>query len=309
MKVYNSIEQLIGNTPLVELKNLEKEFDLKCKLYAKLESFNPAGSAKDRIAKVMIDEAEKSGLLTSGATVIEPTSGNTGIGIALICASRGYNAIIVMPDNMSKERIKLISAYGAKIVLTDGALGMKGAVLKAQEIHSQTKNSIIASQFTNPNNPKAHYLTTGPEIFNDTDGKVDIFVAGIGTGGTISGVGKYLKEKKQGVKIYGVEPYNSPLITKGESGAHNLQGMGANFIPETLDLSVIDKVLTVKEEDAYRMGRLLAQKEGVLVGISSGATLDATIKIAKQKCSQNKVIVALLSDTGERYLSSNEYFT
>ncbi len=307
MKIYNSIENLIGNTPLVRLNKIEKEYGLNCTLLAKLESFNPAGSAKDRIAKFLIDSAEKDGLLKAGATIIEPTSGNTGIGIALISASRGYNAVIVMPDTMSEERIKLIKAYGAKVVLTDGALGMQGAIDKAQEIKESTPNSMLASQFTNPNNPLAHYLTTGKEIYNETDGLVDVFVAGIGTGGTITGVSKYLKEKKSSVKVYGVEPSNSPIITKGVAGAHGLQGIGAGFIPKTLDLSLIDKVFTVLEEDAYNTGRNLARSEGVLVGISSGAALYTAIEVAKLKENENKVIVVLLPDGGEKYLSVENY--
>ena len=307
MKIYNSIENLIGNTPLVRLNKIEKEYGLNCTLLAKLESFNPAGSAKDRIAKFLIDSAEKDGLLKAGATVIEPTSGNTGIGIALISASRGYNAVIVMPDTMSEERIKLIKAYGAKVVLTDGALGMQGAIDKAQEIKESTPNSMLASQFTNPNNPLAHYLTTGKEIYEDTDGLVDIFIAGIGTGGTITGVSKYLKEKKSSVKVYGVEPTNSPIITKGVAGAHGLQGIGAGFIPKTLDLSCVDKVFTVTENDAYNTGRNLARSEGVLVGISSGAALYTAIEVAKLKENENKVIVVLLPDGGEKYLSVENY--
>ena len=307
MKVYNSIENLIGNTPLVKLTKIEKEYGLNCTLLAKLESFNPAGSSKDRVAKYLIDAAEKSGLLTKGATIIEPTSGNTGIGIALISASRGYNAVIVMPNSMSEERIKLIKAYGAKVVLTDGALGMQGAIDKALEINKNTPNSILANQFSNPNNPLTHYYSTGKEIYEDTDGLVDIFVAGIGTGGTITGVSKYLKENKPSVKVYGVEPSNSPIITKGEKGAHGLQGIGAGFIPSILDLSLIDKVFTACEEDAYACGRKLAELEGVLVGISSGAALHTAIQIAKQKESENKVIVVLLPDGGEKYLSVENY--
>lgn len=307
MKVFNSIENLIGNTPLVRLNKIEKAFGLKCTLLAKLESFNPAGSSKDRVAKYLIDSAERDGLLTKGATIIEPTSGNTGIGIALISATRGYNAVIVMPNTMSEERIKLIKAYGAKVVLTDGTLGMKGAIDKAQEIKNNTPNSILASQFTNPNNPLSHYESTGKEIYEDTDGQVDIFVAGIGTGGTISGVGKFLKEKKPNVKIYGVEPTNSPIITKGTAGTHGIQGIGAGFIPNILDLSVIDKVFAVSEEDSYKTGNLLAKSEGVLVGISSGAALYTAIEVARLKENENKVIVALLPDGGEKYLSVENY--
>lgn len=307
MKVFNSIENLIGNTPLVRLNKIEKAFGLKCTLLAKLESFNPAGSSKDRVAKYLIDSAERDGLLTKGATIIEPTSGNTGIGIALISATRGYNAVIVMPNTMSEERIKLIKAYGAKVVLTDGTLGMKGAIDKAQEIKNNTPNSILASQFTNPNNPLSHYESTGKEIYEDTDGQIDVFVAGIGTGGTISGVGKFLKEKKPNVKIYGVEPTNSPIITKGSAGTHGIQGIGAGFIPNILDLSVIDKVFAVSEEDSYKTGNLLAKSEGVLVGISSGAALYTAIEVAKLKENENKVIVALLPDGGEKYLSVENY--
>lgn len=307
MKIYNSIENLIGNTPLVRLNKIEKQYGLKCAIYAKLENFNPAGSCKDRIAKFLIDCAEKSGLLKKGATIIEPTSGNTGIGLALISATRGYNAIIVMPSSMSEERVKLIRAYGATVVLTDGALGMQGAIEKAKEIKENTPNSILASQFTNPNNPLAHYYTTGVEIFEDTDGLVDIFVAGIGTGGTITGAGKYLKEKKPSVKVYGVEPSGSPIITKGYAGAHGLQGIGAGFIPEILDLSLIDNVFTCTEEDAFNAGRNLARTEGILVGISSGSALHTAIEIAKQKENENKVLVVLLPDGGEKYLSVENY--
>lgn len=308
MKVFNSIENLIGNTPLLRLNKIEKQFGLKCTLLAKLESFNPAGSCKDRVAKFLIDRAEKSGLLKAGATVIEPTSGNTGIGASLICASRGYKAIIVMPNTMSKERVKLIKAYGAEVVLTDGALGMQGAIDKAQQIKDNTPNSIIIGQFTNANNPLTHYLTTGVEIYEDTDGLVDVFVAGIGTGGTITGVGKFLKEKKSSVKVYGIEPKNSPFLTQGKSGAHGLQGIGAGFKPQILDLSVVDEILTVSEEEAYNAGRNLARSEGVLVGVSSGAVLHSAIEIAKRKESENKVIVALLPDGGDKYLSLENYF-
>ncbi|MBR5439250.1 MAG: cysteine synthase A [Clostridia bacterium] len=307
MKIYNSIENLIGNTPLVRLTKIEKEYGLNCILLAKLESFNPAGSAKDRIAKHLIDCAERDGILTKGATIIEPTSGNTGIGLALISATRGYNAVIVMPNTMSEERIKLIKAYGAKVVLTDGALGMQGAIDKALEINKNTPNSIIANQFSNPNNALTHYLTTGKEIYEDTSGLVDVFVAGIGTGGTITGVSKFLKEKKPSVKVYGVEPSKSAFLTKGEKGAHGLQGIGAGFKPEVLDLTNVDKVLTACEEDAYACGRKLASLEGILVGISSGAALYTAIEIAKLKENENKVVVVLLPDGGEKYLSVENY--
>lgn len=304
MKAYNGITELIGKTPLLKLNNLEKELSLSANLYAKLEYFNPAGSVKDRVALYMIEDAEKSGKITKGATIIEPTSGNTGIGIAMVSASKGYKAVIVMPDSMSVERIKIIRGYGAEVVLTKGALGMKGAIEKANEIQKNTPNSIILGQFSNPVNPLAHYYTTGKEIYSDMNGKIDIFVAGIGTGGTISGIGRYLKEQNKNVKVIGVEPESSPLITKGVAGAHKIQGIGANFIPTILNPSVIDSLMVVSDEGALNASRLIAKKEGVLVGISSGASLSVAMKLAKLKENDGKNIVCLLPDTGERYLST-----
>ncbi len=302
--IYKSVEQLIGKTPLLEIVNVENSQNLLAKVMVKLERFNPAGSVKDRAALYMINDAEENGLIKKGATIIEPTSGNTGIGIAMICAVRGYKCILTMPDTMSVERRKLLGAYGAKIVLTDGALGMKGAIEKAQEINKKTPNSIILGQFENSANIKAHYKTTGPEIWQDTDGKVDVFIAGVGTGGTLSGTGKFLKEKNGAVKIVAVEPSNSPLISKGYSGAHGLQGIGANFIPENFDASVCDEVYAVSEQDAFFASRLLAEQEGLLVGISSGASLFVGLTLAKKPEYKDKNIVVLLPDTGERYLSS-----
>ena len=304
MKIYKKIDQLVGNTPLLEVANIERELSLKAKLLVKLEYLNPAGSIKDRAALFMLDQAEKSGLITSGATIIEPTSGNTGIGLSAIGTARGYKVVLTMPDTMSIERVKLLKAYGATVILTDGKLGMKGAIEKANELQSLTHNSFIPSQFSNPANPLSHYMTTGPEIYDDTDGKVDIFIAGIGTGGTISGVAKYLKEKNENVQVYGVEPYSSPLITKGQSSSHKIQGIGANFIPENLDLTLVDKVYTVTDEDAFLGARMLAKKEGILVGISSGASFSLAIKLASLEENKDKVIVALLPDTGDRYLST-----
>ena len=304
MKAYNGITELIGKTPLLKLNNLEKELSLSANLYAKLEYFNPAGSVKDRVALYMIEDAEKSGKITKGTTIIEPTSGNTGIGIAMVSASKGYKAVIVMPDSMSVERIKIIRGYGAEVVLTKGALGMKGAIEKANEIQKNTPNSIILGQFSNPVNPLAHYYTTGKEIYSDMNGKIDIFVAGIGTGGTISGIGRYLKEQNKNVKVIGVEPESSPLITKGVSGTHKIQGIGANFIPCILNPSVIDSLMVVSDEGAINASRLIAKKEGVLVGISSGASLSVAMKLAKLKENDGKNIVCLLPDTGERYLST-----
>lgn len=304
MKVYNSITELIGNTPILKLNNIIKSHELKANVFAKLEYFNPAGSVKDRVSLFMIEEAEKQGLISKGATIIEPTSGNTGIGIAMVCAQKGYNAIIVMPDNMSIERIKLIKGYGATVVLTKGAKGMKGAIEKANEIQKNTPNSIILGQFDNILNPQAHYYSTGREIYADMDGKIDIFVAGIGTGGTISGVGKFLKEQNKNIKIIGVEPESSPLITKGVSGAHKIQGIGANFIPTVLNASVIDELSVVTDESAINTSKLIAREEGVLVGISSGASLSVAIELAKLSENKNKNIVCLLPDTGERYLST-----
>jgi cysteine synthase A len=303
-KIYSSIEELIGKTPLLRLSNIEKEFALEATLIAKLEGLNPAGSAKDRVAKNMIEDAEKKGLLSSSSVIIEPTSGNTGIGLSMVCATRGYRVIIVMPDNMSVERINTMKAYGAEVVLTDGKKGMNGAIEKAEELKKSIPDSIIAGQFVNPANPEAHLLTTGPEIWEDTDGNIDIFVSGVGTGGTISGVGRYLKEKNPNIEIIAVEPKNSPVLSGGKAGAHGLQGIGAGFIPEILDLSVIDKIITVDEESAYKMGALMGKKEGVLVGISSGAALYAGIELAKMPENKGKRIVMLLPDTGARYLST-----
>ncbi len=305
MKIYQNISELIGKTPLLELNKIMESENLKARLLVKMEYFNPAGSVKDRVAKFMIDDAEQKGLIKKGATIIEPTSGNTGIGLASLGMARGYKVILTMPETMSIERRKLLSAYGAKIVLTDGKLGMAGAIQKANEIKSQTENSVILSQFDNPSNPLAHYSTTGPEIWEDTGGKVDIFVAGIGTGGTFSGTAKYLKEKKPTVEAYAVEPYDSPLISKGVSGAHKLQGIGANFIPKNFDEKVCDKVLTVTTKEAYSAVKILVQNEGVLVGISSGASLSAAISLAKMQENVGKTIVAILPDYGERYLSTD----
>lgn len=303
-KIYTSVEQLIGNTPILELKNIESKFNLKGKLFAKLEFLNPAGSVKDRAAKGMIDDAERRGILKPGSVIIEPTSGNTGIGLALIAISRGYKAIIVMPDTMSEERRTLMRAYGAELVLTDGKLGMKGAIAEAEKLASEIPGSFIPGQFDNPANAQAHFETTGPEIYNDLDENVDIFVAGIGTGGTITGVGKYLKSKNSNIKIIGVEPESSPFLTKGEAGAHKIQGIGAGFIPKALDLAVVDEIITVSDDDALCAGRLSGNTEGVLVGISSGAALFAGIEIAKRPENAGKNIVVLFPDTGARYLST-----
>ena len=303
-KIYKSVEELIGRTPVVELSNLEDKLKLDVTLMAKVEALNPGGSAKDRVAKRMVEDAEKAGILKAGATIIEPTSGNTGIGLAVMAAARGYRAIIVMPDSMSMERRLLMTAFGAELVLTEGAKGMSGAIEKAEELAKEIPNSFIPGQFDNPSNPAAHYDTTGPEIWEDTDGKVDIFVAGIGTGGTLSGTGKYLKEQNPDVKIIGVEPASSPLLTKGEAGPHGLMGMGANFIPATLDKDIYDEVLTATEEESYEAGRLIARNEGLLVGISSGAALHAALEVAKRPENAGKNIVVLLPDTGDRYLST-----
>ena len=303
-KVYQSADQLIGKTPLLELTHLEKENNLGAKLIAKLEYFNPAGSVKDRIAKAIIDDAEKSGALKPGATLIEPTSGNTGIGLAAVAAARGYHLILTMPDTMSVERRQLIKAYGAEIVLTEGAKGMKGAIAKAKELADQIEGSFVPGQFVNPANPKAHYETTGPEIWQDTDGEVDIFVAGVGTGGTVTGTGKYLKEQNPEVKVVAVEPQDSPVLSKGVAGSHKIQGIGAGFVPEVLDTEVYDEVITVSNEDAFATGKAIGQKEGVLVGISSGAAVYAAIELAKRPENKGKTIVALLPDTGDRYLST-----
>lgn len=303
-KIYKSADELIGNTPLLELTNIEKELSLGAKVLAKLEYFNPAGSVKDRVAKAMIDDAERSGKLKPGAVIIEPTSGNTGIGLALVAAARGYKTVIVMPDSMSVERQKLMKAYGAQVVLTDGKLGMKGAIEKAEEISKETPGSFIAGQFTNPANPKAHFDTTGPEIFADTDGNVDVFVAGVGTGGTVTGTGEYLKSKKPDIKVIAVEPESSPLLSRGNAGPHKIQGIGANFIPDILNRDIYDEVITVSNDDAMSAGRLIAKKEGVLVGISSGAALFAAVKLARRPENAGKTIVVLLPDTGDRYLST-----
>ena len=303
-KIYKSADQLVGNTPILELGHIEKEFNLKAKLFAKLEYFNPTGSAKDRIAVSMINDAEKKGLIKSGATIIEPTSGNTGIGLASVCTARGYKAIIVMPDTMSKERIQLISAYGAEVVLSDGSKGMAGAIEKAEELKKSIDNSFIPAQFDNPANPQIHFETTGPEIYEDMDGKINVFVATVGTGGTLSGTGKYLKSKIKGVKVVAVEPKSSPLLSEGKAGPHKIQGIGANFVPKTLDTGIYDEIITISNEDAFEYGRLIGKKEGVLVGISSGAALKAAIEIAQRKEMEGKNIVVLLPDSGDRYLST-----
>lgn len=304
MRIYKSVSELTGRTPLMELRNIEDENRLCARVLAKLEMFNPAGSAKDRVAKAMLDDAEAKGLLASGGTIIEPTSGNTGIGLAAIGASRGYRVIIVMPDSMSIERRLLMTAYGAELVLTEGKKGMAGAVERAEELKSSIPGALILGQFENPANPAAHRVTTGPEIWEDTDGKVDIFVAGVGTGGTISGVGQYLKSRKNSVRIVAVEPKSSPLLSEGHAGPHGLQGIGANFIPTVLDRSIYDEIITVSDEEAYAAGRALAAHEGILAGISSGAALHAATELAKRPENTGKCIVALLPDTGERYLSS-----
>ena len=304
MKIYESVTELIGNTPLLEVKNLEREEKLKAKVLVKLEYFNPAGSVKDRVALNMIEDAEKKGRIRPGATIIEPTSGNTGIGLAAVAAARGYKAIFVMPETMSIERRKLLLGYGAQIVLTEGSKGMSGAIEKAAELERETENAIVLGQFVNEANPEAHYRTTGPEIWNDTDGKVDIFIAGAGTGGTVTGVGRYLKEKNVGIEVIAVEPSGSPVLSGGKPGPHGLQGIGAGFIPEILDTGIYNKVNQVKEEEAYAAARLLAAKEGILVGITSGAALHTALQEARKETNEGKVIVALLPDTGERYLST-----
>ena len=304
MRVYRKITDLIGGTPLLELTNYEKANELNAKIYAKLEYFNPAGSVKDRIAKAMLDDAEEKGLLKPGAVIIEPTSGNTGIGLASVAASRGYKVILTMPETMSVERRNLLKAYGAVLVLTEGAKGMPGAIAKAKELAEQTPNSYIPSQFTNPANPAVHLKTTGPEIWADTDGKVDIFVAGVGTGGTLSGVGAYLKSQNPNVKVVAVEPTTSPVLSGGKAGPHKIQGIGAGFVPDTLNTDIYDEIFPVQNEDAFATGRALARSEGVLVGISSGAAVFAAAQLAKRPENAGKVIVALLPDTGERYLST-----
>ena len=304
MRVYRKITDLIGGTPLLELTNYEKANELNAKIYAKLEYFNPAGSVKDRIAKAMLDDAEEKGLLKPGAVIIEPTSGNTGIGLASVAASRGYKVILTMPETMSVERRNLLKAYGAELVLTEGAKGMPGAIAKAKELAEQTPNSYIPSQFTNPANPAVHLKTTGPEIWADTDGKVDIFFTGVGTGGTLSGVGAYLKSQNPNVKVVAVEPATSPVLSGGKAGPHKIQGIGAGFVPDTLNTDIYDEILPVQNEDAFATGRALARSEGVLVGISSGAAVFAAAQLAKRPENAGKVIVALLPDTGERYLST-----
>ena len=303
-RVFKSVGELVGNTPLLELSHIEKEYDLQAKVLAKLEYFNPAGSVKDRVARAIIDDAESKNLLKDGATIIEATSGNTGIGLACVGCARGYKVVIVMPETMSVERRKLMLAYGASLVLTDGAKGMQGAIDKANELHEQIEGSILAGQFVNSANPKAHYETTAPEIWRDTDGNVDVFVAGVGTGGTITGVGRYLKEKNPNVKIVAVEPFYSPILSKGVSGAHKIQGIGAGFVPKVLDTSVYDEVIAVKDEDAFETAREVGKKEGVLVGISSGAALFGALQVAKRPEYAGKNIVVLLPDTGDRYLST-----
>lgn len=302
--IYTSAEQLIGRTPLLELSHIEKEYKLKAKIIAKLEYLNPAGSVKDRIAKAMIDEAENSGKLRTGSVIIEPTSGNTGIGLAAVAAARGYRIVIVMPETMSVERRQLMKAYGAELVLTDGSKGMKGAIEKAEELVKEIPDSFLAGQFVNPANPKIHRETTGPEIYQDTDGKVDIFVAGVGTGGTVTGVGEYLKSQNSNIQVIAVEPATSPMLSEGKAGAHKIQGIGAGFVPDVLNTNIYDRVITVDEEDAFRVGRMIGQKEGVLVGISSGAAAHAAIELAKLPENEGKNIVVLLPDTGDRYLST-----
>lgn len=307
MKIYKSAEELIGNTPLLELSNIEKSMGLNAKILAKLEFLNPAGSVKDRAAKMMLDEAEKSGKLKPDSVIIEPTSGNTGIGLASVAAARGYKAVIVMPETMSMERRQLMKAYGAELVLSDGSKGMAGAIEKAEELVKNTPNAFILGQFDNPANALAHKLTTGPEIFEDTDGKVDIFVAGVGTGGTVTGVGEYLKSKNPEIKIVAVEPQSSPVLSQGKAGAHKIQGIGAGFIPKVLNTDIYDEVVTVSDDDAFATGRMIGQKEGVLVGISAGAAVFAAIELAKRTENEGKNIVVLLPDTGDRYLSTEMF--
>ena len=304
MKVYKSIIETVGNTPLVELSNLERKYNLKAKIYAKVESFNPAGSVKDRIAKAMIEDAFEKGLIDKDTVLVEPTSGNTGIGLSMVAASKGMRIILTMPETMSVERRNLLKAYGAELVLTEGSKGMKGAIQKAEQIAKETPNSFIPSQFTNMANPRMHYLTTGPEIFKDSDGTVDIFVAGVGTGGTLSGTGKFLKEKKPSVKVVAVEPETSPVLSKGTPGPHKIQGIGAGFVPQTLDTSIYDEIITISNEEAFEKGRESARTEGLLIGISSGAALAAALKLAQREENEDKTIVVLFPDTGERYLST-----
>lgn len=303
-KIFTAADQLIGGTPLLELSNLEKEFGLKARVLAKLEYFNPAGSVKDRVAKMMLDDAEKAGVLKKDSVIIEPTSGNTGIGLASVAAARGYRIIIVMPDTMSVERRQLMKAYGAELVLSEGAKGMKGAIAKAEELAKEIPNSFIPGQFVNPSNPKAHYESTGPEIWEDTDGKVDYFVAGAGTGGTVTGTGKYLKEKNPAVKVVAVEPATSAVLSTGVAGKHSIQGIGAGFVPEILDTKIYDEIITVANEDAFAFGKKIGRTEGVLVGISSGAAVWAAVELAKRPENEGKTIVVLLPDTGDRYLST-----
>ena len=303
-KIYTSADQLIGRTPLLELTHIEKELGLKAKILVKLEYFNPAGSVKDRIAKAMIDDAEQKGLLKEGSVIIEPTSGNTGIGLASVAAARGYRIIIVMPDSMSVERRQLMKAYGAELVLTEGAKGMKGAIARAEELAKEIPSSFLPGQFVNPANPKAHFETTGPEIYEDTDGKVDYFVAGVGTGGTITGTGEYLKSKNPAIRVVAVEPKTSAVLSTGVAGPHKIQGIGAGFVPQVLDTKVYDEIIPVENDDAFTTGRLVGRKEGVLVGISSGAALWAAIELAKRPDSEGKTIVVLMPDTGDRYLST-----
>lgn len=304
MAVYKSADQLIGRTPLLELTNIEKKYDLKAKVLAKVEYFNPAGSVKDRVAKAMLDDAEASGKLNKDTVIIEPTSGNTGIGLASVAAARGYKIIIVMPETMSVERRQLMKAYGAELVLTEGAKGMKGAIAKAEELAEEIPNSFIPSQFTNPANPKAHYNTTAPEIYEDTNGEVDIFVAGVGTGGTVTGVGEYLKEKNPDIKVVAVEPESSAVLSTGVAGAHKIQGIGAGFVPEVLNTEIYDEIIAVSNEDAFSAGRLAGRSEGILIGISSGAALSAAIELAERPENEGKTIVVLFPDTGDRYLST-----
>ena len=306
-KIYSSADQLIGKTPLLELTNIEKKYGLKARILAKVEYFNPAGSVKDRVAKMMLDDAEAAGILKPGSTIIEPTSGNTGIGLASIAAARGYKIIIVMPDTMSVERRQLMKAYGAELVLTPGAQGMSGAIAKAEELAREIPGSFIPSQFTNPSNPKAHLLTTGPEIWEDTDGDVDFFVAGVGTGGTITGVGRYLKSKNADIRVIAVEPASSPVLSQGHGGPHKIQGIGAGFVPAVLDTTVYDEVIPIENEAAFASGREIGRTEGILVGISSGAALNAAIQVAQRPENEGKTILVLLPDTGDRYLSSQMF--
>ena len=306
--IYTSVEQLIGSTPLLELTNIEKELDLKAKIFAKLEYFNPGGSAKDRVALEMINDAEKKGILKQGSTIIEPTSGNTGIGLCAVAAARGYKAVIVMPDTMSVERRQIMKAYGAQLVLTDGKDGMNGAIKEAERLSQTIPDSFVAGQFVNPANPEAHRKTTGPEIWNDTDGKVDIFVATAGTGGTLTGTGEYLKSKNPDIKVIAVEPDGSPVLSRGRAGSHKIQGIGAGFVPEILNTELYDEIITVSDDDAYTFGRMVGRKEGVLVGISSGAALKAAVETAQREENKGKNIVVIFPDTGERYLSTEGYY-